>query len=142
MALVFCQTLSDQATLPKKQSLQAAGFDLASPTNVVVEPGEWKPIPLDIALAIPPGYCAKIASRSGLAFQKKITVFEGTIDSDYRGNLTVLFQNHGNEAFQISRGDRIAQLVVHRICDAEEMIEVSKLSPTKRGSAGFGSTSI
>lgn len=131
--------------LPEYQSTQAAGLDLlaAVPATapVVLAPGTWASIPTGISIALPPGTEGQVRSRSGLAARHGVTVLNapGTIDTDYRGEVGVLLINHGREPFSVTRGMRIAQLVVASVARAT-LREVENLDDTKRGSGGFGST--
>jgi dUTP pyrophosphatase len=133
--------------LPAYQSQQAAGVDLlcAAPADalVVLEPGAAVGIPTGIAIALPDGYEAQIRPRSGLAAKHLVTVLNspGTIDADYRGEIQVLLINHGKEAFEISRGMRIAQMVIAPVQQAE-FVTVTTLDDTQRGAGGFGSTGL
>ncbi len=133
--------------LPAYQSQQAAGVDLlcAAPADalVVLEPGAAVGIPTGIAIALPDGYEAQIRPRSGLAAKHLVTVLNapGTIDADYRGEIQVLLINHGKEAFEISRGMRIAQMVIAPARQAE-FVTVTTLDDTRRGAGGFGSTGL
>ena len=130
--------------LPSYQTAAAAGFDLvaAVPADapLTIAPGHYAAVPTGIAIALPPGLEAQVRPRSGLARNHGVTVLNapGTVDADYRGEVQVLLINHGSEAFAITRGMRIAQLVVARVerVDLREM----ELSETKRGVGGFGST--
>jgi len=133
--------LNNEAKIPAYQSEEAAGFDLHSIEDVVINPGERKLIGTGLAFEIEKGYEVQIRPRSGLAFKHGITVLNspGTIDSDYRGEIKVLLINLGNEKFEIKKGDRIAQAVIAPVIQAE-IIEVDSLSDTKRGAGGFGST--
>jgi dUTP pyrophosphatase len=131
--------------LPAYQSALAAGLDLcaavAADAPITLAPGERALIPTGIALALPPGFEAQVRPRSGLAVQHGVTVLNapGTIDADYRGEIKVALINHGQESFAVTRGMRIAQLVVAPIVRAI-LREVAELSPTPRGGGGFGST--
>jgi dUTP pyrophosphatase len=133
--------------LPAYQSKLASGCDLlaALPNEapVVIAPGAWAAIPTGIALALPPGTEGQIRPRSGLASRSGVTVLNapGTIDADYRGEVQVLLVNHGPEPFTISRGMRIAQLVIAPVARAT-LAERARLSVTARGTGGFGSTGI
>jgi len=133
--------LSASAKLPSYQTKEAAGFDLHSAENAVINPGERKLIGTALAFEIEYGYEVQIRPRSGLAYKHGITVLNspGTIDSDYRGEIKVLLINHSNEPFEIKTGDRIAQAVVAPVVQAE-IEEVDSLSDTQRGEGGFGST--
>ncbi len=134
---------SDDLPLPAPATAGAAGVDLlaAVGTEVIVEPGARTLLPTGISIAVPPGYEAQVRPRSGLAWRFGITLpnAPGTIDSDYRGEVKVLLHNGGHEAFAIRRGDRIAQLVVAPVVQAEWQ-EVESLDETARGEGGFGHT--
>ena len=131
--------------LPAYETDLAAGLDLraAVPEDepVVLYPGERKLIPTGLAIALPPGYEAQVRPRSGLAIKHGITCLNspGTVDADYRGELKVILINHGQEAFEIKRGERIAQMVVAPVTQIEWKT-VKALSSTERGAGGFGST--
>jgi dUTP pyrophosphatase len=132
-------------TLPAYQSAQAAGLDLfaAVPADapVVLAPLSRALIPTGIALALPPGVEAQVRPRSGLAARHGITVLNspGTIDADYRGEVQVILANLGSESFAVTRGARIAQLVIAPVLRAH-WVEVRTLDLTVRGDGGFGST--
>ena len=131
--------------LPSYQSTLAAGLDLiaAVPADkpLTLTPGSRALVPTGIAIALPPGTEAQVRPRSGLAVKHGLTVLNapGTIDADYRGEVQVLLINLGSEQVAISRGMRIAQLVIATVARAH-LIEVERLNETKRGSGGFGST--
>jgi dUTP pyrophosphatase len=131
--------------LPAYQSALAAGLDLlaAVPDKepVVLEPGQHALIPTGLAIALPEGYEAQVRPRSGLAVRHGVTVLNapGTVDADYRGEIGVPLINHGNAPFTVRRGERIAQMVIAPVVQAE-LIPVATLSTTARGSGGFGST--
>jgi dUTP pyrophosphatase len=131
--------------LPSYQSEHAAGLDLlaavpdASPLTLA--PGDRMLVPTGIAIALSPGYEAQVRPRSGLAARYGLTVLNapGTIDADYRGEIQVLLLNAGREAVTITRGMRIAQLVIAPVVRAH-IADVASLDKTSRGSGGFGST--
>jgi dUTP pyrophosphatase len=129
--------------LPAYQTADSAGMDLlaAIGEDVVLAPGERKLIPTGLAIALPPGYEAQVRPRSGLALRNGITQLNtpGTIDADYRGEIGVILINHGAEPFTVTRGMRIAQMVVAPVIQAR-WNEVTELDETERGSGGFGST--
>jgi dUTP pyrophosphatase len=131
--------------LPAYQSDLAAGLDLlaAVPADapVVLAPGARALIPTGIAIALPPGYEGQVRPRSGLAARHGVTVLNapGTVDADYRGEVQVAIINLGQEPFTVTRGMRIAQLVIAGVYRAG-LREVSQLPPTLRGVDGFGST--
>lgn len=127
--------------LPAYATEGAAGMDVLSAENVVLEPGMRHAVATGLSMAIPQGYEIQVRPRSGLAFKFGVTVpnTPGTIDSDYRGELKVLMINHGSEPFPIKRGERVAQLVLAPVTQAA-WLEVDDLDETARGSGGFGST--
>jgi dUTP pyrophosphatase len=129
--------------LPAYQSAQAAGLDLVAAvfTDVVLQPGQRAAIPTGIVIALPEGFEAQVRPRSGLALRHGITVLNtpGTVDSDYRGEVQVILVNLGQEAFAVTRGARIAQLVIAPVSRAD-IFCVQNLDETGRGAGGFGST--
>jgi dUTP pyrophosphatase len=131
--------------LPSYQSAHAAGLDLAAavPADapVTLAPGARALIPTGLAIALPPGSEGQVRPRSGLAAKHGLTVLNapGTIDADYRGELQVLLVNLGAESVAVTRGMRIAQLVVAPVAQAR-LCEVPTLDMTPRGTRGFGST--
>ena len=127
--------------LPRYATAGAAGMDVLSAEEFVLEPGARHAVATGLALAIPPGYEIQVRPRSGLALKHGISVpnTPGTIDSDYRGELKVVLINHSGEPFPIHRGDRIAQIVLAPVTLAE-WDEVAELDETARGAGGFGST--
>src|SRR3954453_20437326 len=129
--------------LPQYQSAQAAGLDLlaAVSADVIIPPGQRALVPTGIAIALPPGSEAQVRPRSGLAARHGVTVLNtpGTVDADYRGEIQVILVNFGSESFAVTRGMRIAQLVVAPVARAR-LREVASLDPTPRGEGGFGST--
>jgi dUTP pyrophosphatase len=131
--------------LPAYQSAHAAGLDLlaAVPEDkpLAMRPGQRILVPTGLMIAVPPGHEAQVRPRSGLALKHGVTVLNspGTVDADYRGEVSVLLINHGEEPFTIRRGERIAQLVIAAVTQAN-LVAVVSLSSTDRGSGGFGST--
>ncbi len=131
--------------LPSYQSALAAGLDLlaAVPQDapLTLAPRARAQVPTGIAIALPAGYEAQVRPRSGLAARHGLTVLNtpGTIDADYRGEIQVILMNLGDEPVAISRGMRIAQLVIAPVVQAT-LREVKVLDTTTRGSGGFGST--
>ena len=131
--------------LPHHATEQSAGMDLraAVPADepITLAPGERALVPTGLQIALPTGYEGQVRPRSGLAVRNGITVLNspGTIDADYRGEVGVILVNHGAEPFTISRGERIAQLVVARHAHVEWTVE-AELAATARGAGGFGST--
>jgi dUTP pyrophosphatase len=131
--------------LPSYETLSSAGMDIRAALSepVVLTPGQRMLIPTGLQMALPHGYEAQVRPRSGLAIKHGITMLNspGTIDADYRGEIKLIVMNHGNESFTIRHGDRIAQLIVAPVIQAE-VTEVEDLDDTHRGSGGFGSTGI
>lgn len=131
--------------LPSYESEAAAGMDLRAAVKdpVTLLPGERILVPTGFQMGIPIGYEAQIRPRSGLAYKHGITMLNspGTIDSDYRGEVKVLAINHGDQPFDISHGDRIAQMVIAPVSQAE-VVEVQSLDETERNEGGFGSTGV
>ncbi|MFI4881704.1 MAG: dUTP diphosphatase [Phycisphaerales bacterium JB064] len=140
--------LDQRATVPQRQTDQAAGLDLAAclpadqPT-LTLEPGQIAVVPTGLAIAIPNGYEGQVRPRSGLATKRGVTVpnAPGTIDADYRGELRVALINLSRESQTIEHGDRIAQLVIAPVAMCEVVV-VEELDQTVRGVGGFGSTGI
>jgi len=159
--------LTPTATIPKRGSAQAAGYDLYADQAGTVPPCSYTEntiykevytinrIPLiirdvsvgkllvstGIAVKIPEGYYGRVAPRSGLAVKNNIDIGAGVIDSDYRGEVKVLLFNFGSQPFEFKTGDRIAQLILEKITTPEPE-EVDDLDSTDRGAGGFGSTGV
>ncbi|RHZ79043.1 hypothetical protein Glove_152g99 [Diversispora epigaea] len=133
--------LSSKAKLPIRCSDLAAGYDLYSAANIVVPTKGRAVIPTDLSIGMPSGTYGRVAPRSGLAVKQFIDVGAGVVDADFRGGLTVLLFNFGDKDYQVHEGDRIAQLILERIC-TPEVVQVEELEDTVRGSKGFGSTGI
>ena len=131
--------------LPSYQSAHAAGLDLVAAVPdknpLVLAPGRPALVPTGLCIALPPGYEAQVRPRSGLAARHGVTVLNapGTVDADYRGEISVILINHGSAPFEIRRGERIAQMVIAAVAQAE-LVPVAALPATERGSGGFGST--
>lgn len=134
---------SGKHNLPQFETAHSAGMDLRADLDdtIILQPGERALVSTGISMAIPRGYEAQIRPRSGLAYKFGVTVLNspGTIDADYRGDIGVLLINHGEKAFAIEDGMRIAQLVVAEYTQFN-WNEVEHLTATERGSGGFGST--
>jgi len=127
--------------LPAYATEGAAGMDVLAAEHVVLAPGARHAVATGLAVAIPHGFEIQVRPRSGIALKHGVTVpnTPGTIDSDYRGELKVIMINHGDAAFEIRRGDRIAQLVLAPVTQAS-WLPVEELDETVRGEGGFGST--
>ena len=129
--------------LPSRATPGSAGFDLPAAVEgeLTIAPNERVLVPTGLAIAVPEGHEAQVRPRSGLALRHGILLpnAPGTIDSDYRGEIQVIVLNTGTEPFTIRRGDRIAQLVIAPVTQAE-WCEVEDLDETVRGAGGFGHT--
>jgi dUTP pyrophosphatase len=132
-----------ELNLPFYATSNSAGLDLTAAIDdeIVLSPGKRCSVPTGIAIALPCGCEAQIRSRSGLAIKYGVVVLNspGTVDADYRGEVSVLLINHGVESFIIHRGDRVAQMVIAKHVTATWK-EVKELPTTSRGEGGFGST--
>ena len=131
--------------LPHYATKHSAGMDLmaAIDQDIVIKKGEIKLIPTGIAIALPDGYEAQIRPRSGLALKNGLTVLNtpGTIDTDYRGEISIILINLGKEDFTVSKGMRIAQMIIASYVQGNFNL-VDDLSSTDRGEGGFGSTGV
>ncbi|MBM4443702.1 MAG: dUTP diphosphatase [Chloroflexi bacterium] len=137
------------ARLPQRMTPGSAGFDLCAAESVTVPPTRCGPdgsaevgralVSTGIVIELPPETVGRIASRSGLSVKANLEVGAGWIDSDYRGTLMVELKNFGSKPYPVREGDRIAQLVVLPVVDAEVRV-VAETAETGRGGAGFGST--
>ena len=127
--------------IPARATEHAAGLDVVAAEDLTLEPGQRHAVATGFAIAIPEGYEVQVRPRSGLALKHGITCLnaQGTIDSDYRGEVKVILANLGSEPFEVRRGERIAQLVPATVLQAD-FREVEQLSETSRGAGGFGST--
>ncbi len=142
---VIIKRLADDLALPHYATLGAAGLDLLAAVDAEMDiaPGARAAVPCGIAIELPHGVEAQVRPRSGLALNHGVTVLNapGTIDSDYRGEVKAILINHGDKAFRISRGMKIAQMVIARHEQAE-LVEAEALSDSARGAGGFGSTGM
>jgi len=133
--------------LPSYQSIHAAGLDLLAAVpaaaRLTLKPGERALVPCGIAIALPHGFEGQVRPRSGLAVHHGVTVLNapGTIDADYRGEVMVMLVNLGAESFAVTRGMRVAQLVIAPVARAR-IAEAPVLDTTVRGVKGFGSTGM
>ena len=129
--------------LPGYATKGAAGMDICAAESLILRIGKRHAVATGFAFAIPDGYEVQVRPRSGLALKNGITCLNtpGTIDSDYRGEVKVILANLGEDDFQISKGDRIAQIVVAPVTHAA-MVEVDEIDETARGAGGFGSTGV
>ena len=134
------KNLSDNP-MPCYKNIGDAGMDICASEDARISPFNWKLVSTGIYLEIPVGYEVQVRSRSGLALKQGITVLNspGTIDSGYRGEVGVILRNHDPRAYDVKKGERIAQLVMAAVVTAE-IEEVAELTDTERGEGGFGST--
>ncbi len=141
----FSPELHQDLPLPAYETAQAAGMDVAAAIEqpLTLEPGKRALLPTGFGVAIPDGYEIQVRPRSGLAIKHGITIINapGTIDADYRGEIKIGLVNLGNQPFTIHRGDRIAQLILTPVVQADFKV-VSTLDETERGAGGFGHTGL
>ncbi|MBN8848432.1 MULTISPECIES: dUTP diphosphatase [unclassified Sphingomonas] len=131
----------DGLPLPGYATAGAAGMDVVAAEDVTLAPGARHAVATGFAIAIPEGYEVQVRPRSGLALNHGVTCLNtpGTIDSDYRGEVKVILANLGDASFEVTRGQRIAQLIPAPVLRAA-LDEVTTLDDTARGAGGFGST--
>jgi dUTP pyrophosphatase len=135
--------LAEGAKMPRYATPDSAGMDLCAYVDVQLQPLERRLVPTGVKMVIPPGFEGQVRPRSGLALKRGIGMVNapGTIDADYRGEIGVLLINFSDSIVQLSKGERIAQLVICPIAQANlERIEAVMDFPTARGEGGFGST--
>ncbi len=142
MTLKFKLTHPD-AILPEYAHPGDAGMDVRSVDDLTIKPGERALVHTGLVMMLPAGYEAQVRPRSGLALKKGVTVLNtpGTIDEGYRGEVGVILANFGSEDFVVSKGDKIAQIVVAPVTIAQ-IVETSDVDETERGEGGFGSTGV
>ena len=133
--------LSEFATIPVRGSALAAGYDLSASADCVVPGRDRALVKTDISMACPEGTYGRIAPRSGLAWKHMIDTGAGVIDADYRSEVKVLLFNHEEADFTVKRGDRVAQLILEKIC-TPEVVVCDDLDASERGAGGFGSTGV
>jgi len=140
---VEVKRLYPDTNIPEYMTELAAGMDICArlEKTLTLQSGERCLVPTGLAFAIPQGYEMQVRPRSGLAINHGIALVNspGTIDADYRGEVGIILINHGEKSFTINTGDRIAQLVVAPVCQAQ-LVEVLELTATRRGAGGFGHT--
>jgi len=142
MTLRF-KRIHPDAVLPSYAHPSDAGMDVRSVADVTIAPGGRALVPTGLIMLLPPLYEAQVRPRSGLALKSGVTVLNtpGTIDSGYRGEIGVILANFGTEAFQIRKGDKIAQIVIAPVTQPE-IVETDSVDETDRGAGGFGSTGV
>jgi dUTP pyrophosphatase len=133
--------VGEGGALPDYGSTGAAGADLRASEALVIPPGSRAAVPTALRLAIPEGHAGLVWPRSGLAVRHGIDTLAGVIDSDYRGEVKVVLVNHGDQPFAIAPGDRIAQLLLHRV-ERAGFFRATSVEDTDRGQGGFGSTGV
>ncbi|XP_057306748.1 uncharacterized protein LOC130644963 [Hydractinia symbiolongicarpus] len=133
--------LSENATTPIRGSQNAAGFDLCSAENKVIAANGHGIVKTDIAVMLPKGTYGRVAPRSGLAVKNFVDVGAGVVDYDYRGNVGVVLFNHLHKDFEVTKGMRVAQFIVEKIC-MPKLVQVEELTETERGENGYGSTGL
>lgn len=133
--------LTDTAQMPMKAHETDAGFDIFADETVTIKSGETKLVSTGIGLAIPEGYYGRLKGRSGLTSRSSLRVQEGTIDSDYRGEVFVICEANALGDMTIEQGDKFAQLIIQPLPPIKA-VEVKELDSTERGEGGFGSTGI
>ncbi len=138
---IAIKRLSNDAILPVYASAEAAGADLYATETLVIPAGEKALVHTGVAIAIPAGYAGFIYARSGLATKRDLAPANkvGVIDSDYRGELMVSLRNYGKETQTVEKGERVAQLVIAPVVQADFSL-ADELDDTQRGEGGFGST--
>jgi dUTP pyrophosphatase len=145
MIQVKVKKLHPKAIVPVYMTEHAAGMDLCTVIDspVTLAPGERILLPTGLAMEIPPGFEGQVRPRSGLALKKGIALVNspGTIDADYRGEIGIIIINHGVEPVEFLPGDRIAQLIIAPVTQAN-LVEVDELTDSTRSSGGFGHTGI
>ena len=129
--------------MPVKAHSDDAAYDLRSRCDMVLKPGRSMLVPTGVFIELPVGYEAQIRPRSGLALKHDLmlTNSPGTVDAGYRGEIGVIMFNAGKEPFPITRGDRIAQMVICRLPEVD-LVLADELTDSERGEGGFGSTNI
>lgn len=133
----------EDLAFPCYMTESAAGMDICAAVqdDVVMYPGDRVLIPTGFSIALPEGFEAQIRPRSGLAIHNGVTLLNspGTIDADYRGEIKIILINHGRDPFTVRRGERIAQMVIHRVSRVVWQV-CDQLDDTTRGDGGFGHT--
>ncbi|MFC1645272.1 dUTP diphosphatase [Patescibacteria group bacterium] len=133
--------LNSEARIPARAINGDAGMDLYSVEDIILKPGDLMPCKIGIAMAIPIGYVGLIWDRSSVAFKGWVKTMGGVIDSSYRGEIAVIMINLSKKDYTISKGDRIAQILIQKV-ECPMIEEVEELDDTERGDGGFGSTGI
>lgn len=136
-----CDLRAELSLIQNKFLFNSETRSIEGQATVIIYPGGRALIPTGLQIALPQGYEARIQPRSGLALKNGISVLNtpGCIDSDYRGDIGVILVNHGTSPFEVKQGDRIAQMIISKVEQAE-FVQVDTLNDTERGAGGFGHT--
>lgn len=136
-----CDLRAELSLIQNKFLFNSETRTIEGQSTVIIYPGGRALIPTGLQIALPQGYEARIQPRSGLALKNGISVLNtpGCIDSDYRGDIGVILVNHGTSPFEVKQGDRIAQMIISKVEQAE-FVQVETLNDTERGAGGFGHT--
>jgi len=138
---IYVKRLSAKGTVPTKANSSDAGWDLYSSEDAIIDPSKSELISTDISMAIPEGYVGLIWDRSSMAAKRGLHRFAGVIDSGYRGEIKVCLWNSSDKYSVIKKGERVAQLLFHRV-PSFSLKEVESLDDTERGKGGFGSSGL
>ena len=138
---MYVKLLSSCAKIPSRSKPGDAGYDLSSTETLVVPPWGKAIVPTGVSMALSEDTYGRVAPRSGLAAKHSIHVGAGVVDSSFRGEIKVILFNLSDEEFHVSKGDRIAQIVITKI-ETPDLIQVEDLPDSVRGSAGFGSSGV
>ena len=136
---IYIKLLTETATLPSRNTPTDAGLDLYSDDLVLIKSKTWEAVSTGISIAIPDGFYARIAPRSGLAYKYGLDVFAGVVDSGYRGEVKVILFNASADDYVVNRNDKIAQLIIE-LCYLWTPLPVKYLPNSVRGDNGFGSS--
>lgn len=138
----YFKKLDPQVNLPAYATYGAAGMDICSNEDMVLDPAIRAAVKTGISYEIPSGWQLEVRPRSGLALKHGVTVLNapGTLDSDYTGEIKIILINHGPSPYTIVKGDRIAQLVLTGVNRLTFQEKTDELTPTERGAGGFGSS--
>ena len=132
---------SENAIIPTRGSVDAAGWDLYASESILIEPHGKGLIKTDITIEIPSGFYGRVAPRSGMSWKKHTDIGAGVIDADYRGTIGVVMFNHSSIDLNIEKGDRVAQLIIEKInMNPLEVVNLENLTGTERGAGAYGST--
>lgn len=146
MTELYVQKIREDAIIPTRGSAYSAGYDLSSVENYSISPNTTSLISTGLKFKIPTGHYGRIAPRSGISVKKQLIVNAGVVDEDYRGEVKIVFYNPTSNVIEISKGERVAQLIIEKI-SYPNVFEVENLEtlddkPSERGEGGFGSTGV